>query len=521
VIRPIVYIIGAGPGDPGLLTARGARCLARADVVVYDTLIQPSLLRYARPDAEQIDVGRSAPRRMEQEAISYLLLEKAREGKVIARLKWGDPFVFDDGGEEALFLHEHGVAFEMVPGVPAALGAPAYAGIAVTYRGGGDLLTFVRGQESSGHTPLRIDWAAVAKIDGTLACYLGPRQLGTVTHALLSHGRPPDEPAAFIVNGTLPTQQTVQSSLDKLADMSAQIDQSGPGVLVVGRVLGLREHMRWFDTRPLFGKRIVVTRPREQAAELIDLLAELGAITIEAPAIRLVEPEDYAALDEACGRAGEYDWIVFTSANGVDRFMARLMAGPGDVRDLKGVRLCAIGPATAEHLAKHGVKVDLMPREYRAEAVVDALRAWGDLSGVRVLLPRADIARELLAEELRRSGAEVDEVTAYRTVPVESERSDAPDIYKMLLERQIDVVTFTSASTVKNFVRMLGGEVAADLLQHTVVACIGPVTAEAAEQYQIRTAVVANEYTIPGLVEAIVRHFGENRGDSTTGTPGV
>lgn len=507
--RVMVYLIGAGPGDPGLISVRGLQCLTAADVVLYDRLVHPRLLRFARRDAETIDVGASSPQPLEQEAICYLLAEKAREGKVVARLKWGDPFVFDRGGEEALFLHEQGVSFEVVPGVPAAVGVPGYAGIPVTYPGGGDALAFIRGHEDESDTLPDVDWDGLARLKGTIVCYAGARQLPGICQALLSHGCPSDQPAAVVYDGTLPSQKTIDGTLGALSDAMADAPRRTGAVLVVGRVAALREHLRWFDERPLFGKRILVTRSREQAADLVDRLEVLGAEPIEAPTIRLQPPDDYAPLDEACARASTFDWIVFTSANGVEAFMARLQAGPGDVRALHGVKLCAIGPATADRLGQYGLKVDLTPPEYRAEGVVQALRESGDLAGQRILLPRADIAREVLADELRQSGVEVVEVTAYRTVLADADGGGDGDldVYRMLLDRQIDAVTFTSASTVRNFVRIYGEEAAPDLLQSTVVACIGPVTAEAAEQNGIHAAVVANPYTIPALVEAIVAYF--------------
>lgn len=505
--RAMVYLIGAGPGDPGLITVRGLQCLAAADVVLYDHLIQPRLLRYARPGAEQIDVGVAAPQPLDQEAICYLLVEKAREGKVVARLKWGDPFVFDRGGEEALFLHEQGVAFEVVPGIPAAVGVPCYAGVPVTYPGGGDTLTFVRGHEDESSKPPQVDWASLARLGGTIVCYAGARQLPGILENLLSHGRSPHDTAALVYDGTLPSQETIEGTLDEIARAARQAPHRRPAILIVGRVVAFRQHLRWFDERPLFGKRVLVTRSREQAGELVDLVESLGALAIEAPMIRIVPPEDYTPLDDACARAGEFDWVVFTSANGVEALMTRLQAGPGDLRDLKGVRLCAIGPATAERISRYGLKVDLTPPEYRAEAVVQALRGTGSLQGLKFLLPRADIARELLAEELRRSGAEVTEVTAYRTLLAEPPREGDPDIYGMLLEKRIDVVTFTSASTVRNFVRQFGSEQAADLLRTTIVASIGPVTAETAEQYGIHSSIVPGTYTVPALVDAIVAHF--------------
>jgi uroporphyrinogen III methyltransferase/synthase len=505
--KPAVYLIGAGPGDPSLITARGIRCLAAADVVLYDHLVNPRVLRHARPDAECIDVGPASPKPLEQEAICYLLVEKAREGKAVARLKWGDPFVFDRGGEEALFLHEQSVPFEVVPGIPAGVGVPAFAGVPLTYPGAGDTVTFVRGHEDQSRKCPHVDWVSLAKLKGTTVCYAGTRQMKGILEALLSHGWDADEPACIVYNGCTPEQETIGGTIGDLVRLVHEPAHRVPAILIVGRVTALREHLRWFDARPLFGKRIVVTRPREQSAELVDLLEGFGAMVIEAPTIRIVPPDDFGPLDAACAQAGSFQWIVFTSANGVDYFMQRLQAGAGDIRDLKGTRLCAIGPGTAERLSRFGIKVDLMPAEYRAEAVLETLRATGDLRGQRILLPRADIAREMLAEELRRSGAEVVEVVAYRTVAVESDRQGEPDIYRMLLDKRVDAITFTSASTVRTFVRMFGAEQAADLLRSTAVACIGPVTAEAAAQHDITTAVMPAEYTMAGLVDALVKYF--------------
>src|SRR5438034_2149742 len=498
-----VSIVGAGPGDPTLISVRGRRYLESADVVVYDHRVHARLLRLARPDAEKIDVGPAAPRPLDQEAISILLAEKAREHKSVVRLKWGDPFVFDSGGKEALFLHEQGVPFEVVPGIPAAIGATAYAGVPVTYPEAGDVLTLVRGNESESDAPPRVDWKRMAGVEGTIVCYAGARQISAIAQALLSHGRPPGESAALIYRGTTPAQRTVEGTLEEIAGMATNGDAA---LLVIGAVVGLRQHLRWFDDRPLFGRRIVVTRSREQAAELIDLLEEQGAEAIQAPTIRIAPAEDPEALDRACADAPRYDWIVFTSANGVDYFMRRLLA-IGDIRDLKGVRICTIGPSTAERVTRYGMRVELTPDEYRAEAVVEALRGTEDLRGRRVLLPRADIARGLLADELRSAGADVTEVAAYRTLLGNAERDSDRDVYRMLLDRQIDAVTFTSASTVNNFARIFGEDQAADLLRTTVVASIGPVTAEAAQQLGIETTVMPSRYTIADLVDALVEHF--------------
>lgn len=509
--RPIVYLVGAGPGDPALITVRGLQCLASADVVIYDHLVHTRLLQSRRPDAELIDVGAASPQPLQQEAISYLLAEKARENKIVVRLKWGDPFVFDDGGKEALFLHEQGVPFEVVPGILAGVAGPSYAGVPVTYPGAGDTLTFVRGYEDQSQSLPEVDWGHLAKLGGTIVCYAGAKQLQGIIDGLLAHGRDPEEACALIYNGTLPDQQTLHGTLQEVAQATKRPHHRQPAILVIGAVAALREHLRWFDTRPLYGKRILVTRSREQAGELVDLLTSLGAEPIEAPSIRIAPPDDFGPLDEACAQASTYDWIVFTSANAVDWFMRRLLTGPGDVRDLKGPRLCAVGPATAEKLNRFGIKVNLTPPEYRSEAIVDALGTSATLKGKRVLVPRADIAREVLVDQLKQAGAKVTEVIAYKTVADAAERGREQEIYRMLLDRQLDVVTFTSASTVRNFVKMVGAEPAADLLRTTVVASIGPVTAEAAQQLNIETTIMPAEYTVPGLVNAIVEYFDRQR----------
>jgi len=503
----IVYLIGAGPGDPGLITARGLQCLSTADVVLYDHLVHPRLLRQARPGAEKIDVGTAAPQPLEQDAINCLLVEKAREGKRVARLKWGDPFVFDRGGSEALFLHEQGVRFEVVPGVPAGVGVAAYAGVPLTYPGAGDTLTFVRGHEDEGRSKISVNWARLAQLDGTIVCYAGLAQLPQIVGHLLDHGRSAEEPAAMIFHGTSTRQESIVSTLGHIAGAVKASFERRAGILIVGRVVGLREHLRWYDSKLLFGRRVLVTRPRDQAGEMVALLEALGADAIEAPMIRIVPPESYEALDAACAAIGRFDWAVFSSANAVEAFMQRLMASPRDLRALGHIRLCAVGPATTERLARYGLKVDLVPAEYRADAIAHAFSQSGDVRGLEVLLPRADIGREVVGDELRRQGAKVTEVVAYRTALVEPGRDGEPDVYRMLLDRQLDCVTFASASSVRSFVRLVGTEQASDLLRNTLVASIGPVTAEAALQYGIQTTIMPSQYTVPALVDAIAQHF--------------
>jgi uroporphyrinogen III methyltransferase/synthase len=504
--RPMVHFIGAGPGDPGLLTIRGAQCLTRADVVIYDDLVSAVVARHARPDAERISVGRVSPLEAERDAIAYLLLEKYRDGKQVARLKWGDPFVFDNGGEEALFLHEHGVLFEVVPGVPAAVGAPPYAGIPVTYRGGGDTLTLVRGHEDERHDAPAVDWASLAKLDGTVVCYAGPKQLPAMLRALLAHGRPANEPVALIIDGTLPHQQTVTGTLGEMAASTLPV-HTRPAILIVGRVAGLRTHLQWFDVRPLFGRRVVVTRPREQSRELVELLEDHGAQVIQAPTIRLAGATDPGPLEEACRNIGQFNWIVLPTLTGTDVFLQRLLASPHDVRDLKGIGICAVGQSAVERFNTLGIRVDLAPAEYRPETIVEIIRSGRNLRGQQILLPLAEGARDILAGELRKAGAVVTEVPAYRTVKVFPGEAGEPDLHKILLEEHIDAVTFGNPSTVREFVDLYGADVVVDLLRTTVVACVGPVTAQAATGYGITTHVVSVEHSNAGLVSAIMEHF--------------
>jgi uroporphyrinogen III methyltransferase/synthase len=501
-----VFIIGAGPGDPNLISVRGLRLLSNADVVVYDRDVE-ALLRWARPDAERLEVGAPAERETAQDAISMLLAEKARDGQTVARLKWGDAFVFDSGAKEALFLHEQGVPFEVVPGIPAAVGATAYAGIPITYPGGPDAVVLLRGHEGATDAPPDVDWTAVAGIDGTLVCYAGGRLAATILRALLDRGVPADRTAALIHNGTTPTQQTVTGTIAQLLDSTSTSPNSEPALLVVGDVANLREHLRWFDERPLFGKRIVVTRSREQARGLVDALENLGAQAIEAPTFRLVPSEDPEAIERAAASLEGYAWVIFESANAVARFLSVLLRGPSDLRALGGVSLCAIGPSTADQLLAHGLKPDVVIPEFRAEGVGDTIAAKRPIDGQRVLVVRPDHLRDALARDLTRHGAQVTDLIAYRTAPESADSPAVQDLYRRLLDGHIDAVTFTSPTAVGRFVALIGEEQAADLLNITVVAAIGPVTAAAAGELGITTTVMPEVYTVDGLVKALVEYF--------------
>ena len=499
-----VHLIGAGPGDPFLVTVRGRQRLTAADVVVADAGVHPRLLRWARPDAERIDLAAGTTGSGDRTAILRLLADRAASGRAVARLMRGDPLASPDGVEAARFLHDRGIRFELVPAVAAPIAAPGFAGVPITGQNPAGALIFFPGGEAGSHPAPAVEWSRVAASGATLVSEGGTTHLAQIVGELLRHGRSPDEPATLVLNGTLPTQRTIEGSLRDARGATREIAEGATAVLVVGPAARRQAGLRWFDVRPLFGKRVLVTRPRAQSAAFVELLANLGADAVEAPTIRIVPPADSAPLEAACAAAATFDWIVFTSVNGVDAFMECLLAGPRDVRALGSSRLCAIGPATSARLRRYGLRVDLLPAEHRAEAISAALRRDYDVAGARILLPRADIARGELPGELRRAGAEVADVAAYRTVPVEDE---GIDVSRMLREREIDVVTFTSASTVRSFVTRLGPEPATDLLARVVVASIGPVTAAAARQLGIVTTIMPSTYTIPALAEAIVAHF--------------
>jgi uroporphyrinogen III methyltransferase/synthase len=478
-----VYLVGAGPGDPGLLTMRGAEVLGRADVVVHDRLSAAELLDLAPASAERIDVGKAPGKaRVTQEGINELLVEHGRSGRTVVRLKGGDPTVFARGGEEAIALAEAGVAFEFVPGVTSAIAVPAYAGIPVTQRFSSTSFTVVTGHEDpSVGEEGSVDWDAVARVGGTIVILMGVGRIRRICERLIAAGRPPDTPAAAVIWGTRPEQRTVRSTLAALPDA----DLEPPATIVIGAVAGLE--LSWFDTRPLFGKTVVVTRARAQSSSLLSRLRELGADTVELPAIRIEDPSDGgAALRAAVGRLRAYEWVVVTSPNGARRLLAECR----DARAFGAAKVAAIGPGTADTLAEGNVVPDLVPDRYVAEGL---LESFPDGPG-RVLVPRAAEARDVLPEGLRAKGWDVDVVEAYRTV------HGRPDHDELAAVGRADVVTFTSSSTVRNFLAVC------DTVP-PVVACIGPITADTAREHGLIVDVEADVHTIDGLVTALTAHF--------------
>jgi len=497
-----VYLVGAGPGDPELITVKGARCLSEAEVIVYDRLVDERVLRGISPDAEMIYVGKSADQHtLRQSEINQLLVDKAAEGKTVVRLKGGDPFMLGRGGEEAETLVDAGIPFEVVPGVSASVAVPAYAGIPVTHRTLASSMAVITGHEDPAKTASSIRWEKLATGVDTLVFLMGVGNVAYIAEELTKNGRPGTTPVAIIREGTGPLQETLVSTLDGAAEAVEKAGFVPPAVIVVGDVVNMRDRIRWFDNRPLFGKRVLVTRSRQQASVLSQLLSRHGAMPVELPTIQIEPIADSQELDRAIDRMSDYSWLIFTSANGVDVFFKRLRELGRDSRSVNGVRLCAIGPATAAALERNGIVADQMPQEFLATAVADALEGE-DISGQRILLPRAESAPPELVNKLAHLGASVDEIALYRTVPPQ----ESPDGgKKMLLDGEIDVITFTSSSTVRHLVSLLGAEWEA--INRTKVACIGPVTAATAAELGVRVDITASEHTIPGLVEAIVQDF--------------
>ena len=498
-----VFLVGAGPGDPGLITVKGARCLQSADVVLYDRLVDRRLLAMAPRRAELIDVGKVRGDRPDRQAgINALLIEKARAGARVVRLKGGDPFVFGRGGEEAAALAEAGVPYQVVPGVTSAIAAPAYAGIPLTHRGYASSFTVLTGSEAPGKDESAVAWDKLAGLDGTIVVLMGWERLEGIVDTLVREGRPADTPVAAIQWGSEAHQRTVVGTLADIVDSAHESDIAPPVAVVIGEVVRLRDRLRWFDSRPLFGKRVLVTRSRSQASVLSELLSLEGAEPIEAPTIEILPLDDTSELDDAVRNISAYRWGVFTSANAVDAVFDRLTALSLDARALRDTRVAAIGAATSARLREHGIIADLVPREAVSTSMAEALRGHV-AAGDTVLIPQADIAGDELRVGLSQAGADVRRVVAYRTVTPE----DSADLVSGMLEEGVDVVTFTSSSTARNFSALLGGDVGR--LGDTAVACIGPLTAATARQLGMDVHVVAERSTVAGLVDAIKAYYGE------------
>lgn len=479
----MVYLVGAGAGDIGLLTLKACEVLKVADVVIYDRLADDAILNLCA-DAKKIYVGKEAGRHtLKQAEINQLLVDEARQNKIVVRLKGGDPFVFGRGGEEALYLRENNLPFEIIPGVTSAIAVPAYAGIPVTHRGIATSFTVVTGHEDPTKSESSIRWDKLATAVDTLIFLMGVANLPLIVAKLIEFGRSPDTPAALIRWGTKPAQEVIVTTLAEAPNAKIL----PPAIFIVGEVVNLREKLKWFETRPLFGKRILVTRARAQASKLSNALRDLGAEVIECPTIKIAAPSDnYAAIDSAINNLRGFDWIIFTSANGVEKFFGRLRVHSLDARALN--KVAAIGSATAEKLSTFGIIADVVPKEFVAESLADSLKAF--VGGKKILLARAEVARDVLPDTLKTFGAEVTITPVYKT---EAEPTAQIDF------DALDLITFTSSSTVENFIAAYGVEP----LQKVPTAAIGSITAQTLERYEITASVVAKEFTINGLVDAI------------------
>ena len=501
-MKTAVYLIGAGPGDPELITLKGRRCLEAADCVIYDHLVNRELLQYAPGPAERVYVGKQGGQdHISQAEINSLLLERAHQGKTVARLKGGDPFIFGRGGEEAEVLARAGIPFEVVPGVSAGSAAPAYAGIPLTHRDYGPTVAFVAAQQDPTREDPALDWKKLSSAADTLVFFMGARSVRQVVEQLTRHGRSPATPVALIRWGTRPSQEVVTGTLGSILDQAGPM--APPTLIVVGEVVRLRERLRWFDNRPLFGKRVLITRPRHQSRDFRRALELLGATAVSFPTVEVREPDSWEKLDRALETIDGYDWLIFTSVNGVKYFFQRYFRHHPDIRQLKGVRIAAIGPATRRAVLDFKLAVDTLPSDYQAEGLVESLRGKV-VKGMRVLLPRARVAREVLPLQLQRQGARVEVAEAYQTGPPDNARSEWAQVID---GAPPDMVVFTSSSTVANLAGLIRPRSLAETLQGVAVACIGPITAGTARESGLRVDLVPEKYTTASLIEAMEAYF--------------
>ena len=497
-----VFLIGAGPGDYQLITLKGLNCIKRADVILYDRLASPMLLKFAKEDVELIYVGKAPNNHAyTQDEINELLVKKAKEGKLVARLKGGDPLVFGRGGEEAARLIEEGIKFEMVPGITSSISVPAYAGIPVTHRNVSSSFHVITGHEDPTKKEKVVDYKALAKVEGTLIFLMGINNLKKICTSLIEFGQSKDRPVAVIMRGTTTKQRVVKGTLENIEQKVIENNIKNPSIIIVGEVVNLSDTLHWFEDKALFGKRVLVTRTRQQASKLSQKIEELGADAVEFPTIKIEPPKNYEEVDDAIHNIKNYNWIIFTSVNGVESFFHRMRKLSLDVRELYGIKLCAIGPATKKVLEDRGLCIEYVPEIYRAEEMIEGLKDKIK-KGDHILLPRADIARHLLIEGLEQIGAHVKNIHMYRTVIPESDRE------KLIatLNEDIDMITFTSSSTVKNFMQILGEENRV-ILEGKKIAVIGPITGDTARELGLTCDVEAKDFTIDGLVQEIENYY--------------
>lgn len=497
-----VYLVGAGPGDPELLTLKGARLIESADAIVYDYLANPELLKRA-DRAQKIYVGKQGGKpSLSQGAINRLMLRLARAGKQVVRLKGGDPVIFGRGAEEAEFLGSKKIPFEFVPGITSGIAAPIYAGIPVTHRELASEVTLVTAHEDPAKENSSVNWRALAAGHGTLVVYMGVKTLPQVAEALLKGGKPSSTPAALIYRGTFPEQRVLDATLGTVAHEAKKARFEAPSILVVGRVAGLRKKLHWFEKKPLFGKKIIVTRSRQQTSALRERLEDLGAHVLECPVIRIGAPKDPRTIDRAINGLSSFDWLIFTSVNGVEGFFERFLQLKKDIRALRGIKIGVIGPATAGALKRWNLFPDVVPKEYVAESLFAALKKTGSLRGRRFLLARSEEARDFLKKALLAEGAKVEEAAPYEVaIEADSRRS----VQEALRSGTVSAVTFTSSQIAGNFKTLAGKNGLRNRLKRTKIFSIGPITSRKIRSLGLRVDGEAREYTIPGLVDVVLK----------------
>jgi len=497
-----VYLIGAGPGDPGLLTLKGRECLEQAEVVIYDYLANPVLLSLA-PNAEQVYVGKNRGKHsLPQEEINQLLVDHAATGKKVARLKGGDPYVFGRGGEEAAFLHQNNIPFEVVPGVTAGFAAAAYAGIPLTHRDVTTSVAMLTGHERPDRKLSSIDWDKLANGVGTLIFYMGMTNLGFICSELIKHGRSPETPVAVVQWATLPRQKTLVGTLTTISNDVVKNSIEPPAVIIIGDVVNYRDELRWYDNLPLFGRCFLLTRPREQVAGFAQQLQQQGAETICIPTIEIAPPKSWQPLDDALKELSSFDSLILTSANGVDNLFKRLAANDMDVRCLAGIQIVPVGTKTAQAIECHGIRPDLIPKDFRAEGILEALQEQG-IAGKRFLYPRAEVVRPLLLEKLKEAGGEVVAPVAYRTIRPEK----GEEMIRHLLEAgEIDAICLSSSSTFNNLQAMLGNDLK-PLLGETKLFSIGPLTSDTIRNYGCEVTLEPEASTVDDLVSTIIDYY--------------
>jgi uroporphyrinogen III methyltransferase/synthase len=502
-----VYLVGAGPGDPGLLTIKAKECLEQADIVIYDYLANEQLLEYTKPQAERIYVGKKAGQHtLKQEDINKLLVESARKYDIVVRLKGGDPFLFGRGGEEALELVTHDIPFEVVPGISSGLAATAYAGIPVTHRGLASSVAFITGHEAQkAQGSASVDWKQIVGSCDTLVIFMGVKNLPNIAHELVSSGLSENTPVAVIRNGTYPSQRTIAGTLKNIVQLSEERNITAPAIIVVGEVVKLREQLMWFEHRPLFGKTVVVTRNTTSEKKLTKLLEQQGANVFHVPTIDIVEIQPNHTLKQALNALNLYDWLLFTSGNAVEIFFDQLLQAGYDVRSLRTVKIAAIGKPSAEKLQQYYLKADFIPDVFTSEELIAGMIAKYSLSEKRIVFPGSTLANPGIAERLRKAGAEVDVIPIYETKIADVDKNTINEFKTLIKQQEIHWITFTSSSTVNNFIKLMRSDFITENKGKLPIASIGPVTTKTLEQYDLHPRITAHEHSFEGLVNSIIR----------------